>query len=342
LTLMNDAQIMDLVTLVEQAEEELQHGNEGDALHRLDAAMDTIRQAFAQAVAQPDPTLALRLAGGLWRYWHIRGTLADGHSWLEQALAGSEHADPALRAKALDGAGVMTMDQGRLAESRAYHQQALALYQELGDTRLVAGNYESLGCLAMLDGDPTTAAQAFEQSLALRQQRGGVDSIVSTLLNLTSTAVLAKDLPAAQTWMTQARSYEAQITSDQLRTHLLACAAMLAFEAQDYAQTTALSRETLRQSLARGATNQVLLSLEGLAAAAIETNQPVQAARLYGAASVRYDATGIPATNLANPDRPARIARGAQQLGAEQWATLWEAGRQMDAAALLAAVGAEA
>jgi hypothetical protein len=35
---------------------------------------------------------------------------------------------------------------------------------------------------------------------------------------------------------------------------------------------------------------------------------------------------------------PERIARGEQQLGAEQWATLWAAGRQMDGVALLAAV----
>ena len=335
---MNDIQVMEMVTLVEQAEADLQNGNESDALARLDAAMPTIRQAFAAAVARPDTPLALRLAGSLWRYWHIRGTLAEGQAWLEQALVGSAAAAPAVRAKALDGAGVMAMDQGRLAESRAYHEQALALYQDLGDTRLVAGNYESLGCLAILEGDHAAAATAFAQSLALRQDLGDTDAIVSTLLNLASTAVLAKDLPAAQAWMTQARTHEAQIRGDQLRTHLLVSVAMLAFEAQDYAQTTALSRQTLRQSLARGATNQVLLSLESLAAAAIETNQPAQAARLYGAAEVRYESTGIQAVNHANPDRPARLARGAQQLGADQWAILWAAGRQMDEAMLLASV----
>jgi tetratricopeptide (TPR) repeat protein len=337
---MTNDQIAEMVTLVEQAEADLQAGNEVAALTRLDAAMPTIRQAFEHAVAQPDKALALRLAGGLWRYWHLRGTLSEGQAWLEQALERSEDAAPAVRAKALDGAGVMAMDQGRLAESLAYHEQALQLYRDLGDTRLVAGNYESLGCLAMLEADHHRAAQAFGQSLALRQAIGDVDAIVSTLLNLTSNAVVAKDLPTAQAWMTQARSYDAQITSDHLRTHLLACAAMLAFEAQDYAQTTALSRETLRQSLARGATNQVLLSLEGLAAAAIETNQPAQAARLYGAASVLYDATGIPATSLTQPDRPARIERGQQQLGAEQWMEQWDAGKALDQDALLAMVDA--
>jgi hypothetical protein len=115
---MTDAQMVELVTLVESAEQQLQDGNEMEALIRLDAAMPMIRHAFEQAVAQPDKALALRLAGSLWRYWHIRGTLAEGQSWLEQALVGSEDADPAVRAKALDGAGVIAMDQGRLAESR--------------------------------------------------------------------------------------------------------------------------------------------------------------------------------------------------------------------------------
>jgi predicted ATPase len=102
---MSEAQIAEIVQVVEDAEAALRGAGQADALAQLDAAMPAIRQALSAAVAQPDTTTALRLAGGLWRYWHIRGTLAEGQSWLEQALAGSEHADPALRAKALDGAG---------------------------------------------------------------------------------------------------------------------------------------------------------------------------------------------------------------------------------------------
>jgi hypothetical protein len=81
---MNDTQIAEMVTLVEEAEADLQAANEVEALKRLDAAMPTIRQTFDQAVAQPGPTLALRLAGGLWRYWHIRGTQWDTGKALDQ------------------------------------------------------------------------------------------------------------------------------------------------------------------------------------------------------------------------------------------------------------------
>ena len=50
---MNEARIAEVVTLVEQAETIFQAGNNVEAVLRLEVAMPTIRQAFAQAVAQP-------------------------------------------------------------------------------------------------------------------------------------------------------------------------------------------------------------------------------------------------------------------------------------------------
>jgi tetratricopeptide (TPR) repeat protein len=340
---MNEAQIAEIVQVVEDAEAALRGAGQADALAQLDAAMPAIRQALSAAVAQPDKTTALRLAGGLWRSWHIRGTLAEGQSWLEQALARSEDADPALRAKALDGAGVMTMDQGLLAESRAYHEQALALYQELGNLRLVAGNYESLSILASMRGDHAIAQAMLQQSFALRQQIGDdADVLVCALINMAVQAVRQADLLAAQTALDQATAYEARITQPSIWIGLQICRSVLAFERADYAQSAALSRVTLFQSLALGFANQVLLSLEGLAACAIETQRPAVAAHLYGAAEVWYTTTGIPVETLTRPDRPERIARGRQALGDAAWTVAWNDGMRMDQATLLAALGEEA
>ena len=56
---------------------------------------------------------ALRLGGALWRFWHMRGYLAEGRRWLERALAGADGVAPAVRAKALTGAGVLAHLSGR-------------------------------------------------------------------------------------------------------------------------------------------------------------------------------------------------------------------------------------
>jgi hypothetical protein len=203
----------------------------------------------------------------------------------------------------------------------------------------VAGTYESLGCLASMRGDHAAARAMPQQSFTLRQQIGDdADALVCALINMAVQAVRQEDLPAAQTALDQATPYEIRITRASIRIGVQICRSMVAFELADYAQSAALRRETLCQSIALGLPNQVLLSLEGLVAAAIELGQPAQAARLYGAASVRYEVTGIPADTLTQSDRPERIARGEEQLGAEPWATAWATGRQMDEAALLADV----
>jgi hypothetical protein len=58
-----------------------------------------------------DPEVGLRLAGALWRFCHTRGHYGEGREWLEGTLARSEGSPPALRAKALTGAGVLAFLQ---------------------------------------------------------------------------------------------------------------------------------------------------------------------------------------------------------------------------------------
>ena len=109
--------VMEVIALVEAAEPQVYRDEEA-GFARLDAATDAIQEALTWAVAQDDKTLALRLAGPLWRYWHRRRRSQAGQRWLEQALAGSEAVDPALRSKVLDGAGVMAMDLGQFDAAR--------------------------------------------------------------------------------------------------------------------------------------------------------------------------------------------------------------------------------
>jgi hypothetical protein len=49
----------------------------------------------------------LRLAGALWRYWEVRGSLLEGQARLEQLLESSGYAiAPTVLARAQLGAGV--------------------------------------------------------------------------------------------------------------------------------------------------------------------------------------------------------------------------------------------
>jgi len=70
-----------------------------DRLRRLDLERDNLRAALATALAD-DPQIALRLVATLWRFWLMRGYLAEGYRWLAASLAAApEHT--ADRARAL-------------------------------------------------------------------------------------------------------------------------------------------------------------------------------------------------------------------------------------------------
>src|SRR4051794_33654200 len=77
--------------LVETAEPELARANQAAWFERLDEENGNIRAALDWSLDH-DLELGLRLAGGLIRYWSIRGLMAEGSGRLEQALASTTEA----------------------------------------------------------------------------------------------------------------------------------------------------------------------------------------------------------------------------------------------------------
>jgi predicted ATPase/DNA-binding SARP family transcriptional activator len=102
-----------------------------DRLRRLDLERDNLRAALASALAD-DPQVALRLTVALWRFWLMRGYLAEGYRWLDASLAGApEHT--ADRARALLAACVVGLRRGVHGRVREFGDESVAIFRELGD-----------------------------------------------------------------------------------------------------------------------------------------------------------------------------------------------------------------
>ena len=56
-------------------------------LARLDTDHDNLRAAIRHATARGDAATALAIAGAMWRYWVMRGNVAEGRALAEAALA---------------------------------------------------------------------------------------------------------------------------------------------------------------------------------------------------------------------------------------------------------------
>src|SRR5205814_1274715 len=101
-----------------------------------------------------------------WRFWYTHGHLSEGRAWLVQALAGAAPLPPIVRARALNGAGVLTLRQGDPPQAAILLEESLALWRSLGDTMGEVRALNNLGLVALVQSDYPQARSYFEQSLA--------------------------------------------------------------------------------------------------------------------------------------------------------------------------------
>ena len=100
-------------------------------LRGLDRERDNLRAALASALVA-DPQAALRLAVALWRFWLMRGYLAEGYRWLTAALAAAPEST-AVRARALLAACVIGLRRGVHGGIHEFAAESVAIFRELED-----------------------------------------------------------------------------------------------------------------------------------------------------------------------------------------------------------------
>jgi non-specific serine/threonine protein kinase len=169
---------------------------------RLGTERDNLRAALEWSLADEGGVEAgLRLAGALWWFWFAWGYLAEGRQWLEATLArapASERASPALRARALLGAGHLARFQGDWPGARSYCERSLTLFEATGDRSGVGYALHGLGVLAQLDGDYGQARALVERSVTRFRESGNQAGIRDGLWHLGLVARLEGDYARAR------------------------------------------------------------------------------------------------------------------------------------------------
>jgi predicted ATPase len=146
-------------------------GSPKEWLDRLDREHDNLRAALDRLETSGETQLALQLAGALFRFWYMRGHLAEGHRRLE-SLFGADERPTAARARALNGAAVMAVSSGDTTTARLRAEEALALHRPLDDAWGTAYSVYLLGSAAAEEGDFQTAQPFFDESLRRFRELG--------------------------------------------------------------------------------------------------------------------------------------------------------------------------
>ena len=196
--------------LAELAETRITGDEQTKWLGRLEAEHDNLRATLSWAEENDESEIGLRLGGALWRFWYVRGHYKEGSENLAAVLGELENGTVAnlqplqlaelmrVRAKALNGAGVLATVQGDSKAARTLYEESLAVSKAQGDKQGMAASLNNLGILAHQEGDSDAGRSLQEASLMLRRELGDTMGVAASLNNLGLVAQERGDYAAAR------------------------------------------------------------------------------------------------------------------------------------------------
>jgi predicted ATPase/class 3 adenylate cyclase len=180
-------------------------------LDRLEEDHDNLRAAMSWALQQGDAPTALRIGARLWRFWQMRGYLAEGVERLQAALAlPSGHDHPELRADALDAAAGIAYWMADAVRSRDWYREEIETRRSLGDRGGLAGALYGLSFTwSVLDLEVEEFAEAskvaIDEALAIYTELGDEGGVGRCEWALANRAYGLGELAAATEHSTHAR-----------------------------------------------------------------------------------------------------------------------------------------
>jgi predicted ATPase/class 3 adenylate cyclase len=184
------------VALVERAKPE---EYDTELLANLGRDYDNLRAALRWAIDSADAERALRLAGGLWDFWSVRGYYTEGRAWLTEILALPGVADHAQhRVRALQTAGHLANCQGEYPAATTLLEESRAISNELGDTTALAASLHLLANSAAGRGELERAAELYGEARQLNQRANNRAAEILNILQLAEVSLQRADLVQAR------------------------------------------------------------------------------------------------------------------------------------------------
>ncbi|HET8629552.1 MAG TPA: tetratricopeptide repeat protein, partial [Thermomicrobiales bacterium] len=211
----------------------------------LEMEHDNLRAAFDFALAHGDVATAQRMGAMMWRFWSLRGHIAEGRSWLARALEAGEDGEPGILARVHYAAGMLAEDQNDLAAAERHYRATVGLAGELGDDELSGRALDGLGNTAHDRGDYARAedfhARALDRYRAVDNPRGRA----SALGNLGAIAFYRGDFAAADARWNEALATMREIGDRHNVSVILTNLGASAMEQGDLERSRALHAEAI-------------------------------------------------------------------------------------------------
>ena len=276
------------LSVVEQADGGSESQDERQRLDRLEQEHDNIRAALRWALSVQDYEIAARIAGGMLRFWDVRGYWSEGRQWLDPVIAQLEILPAKVGATAALAASRLAYLQDDNDMARTLSEQSLRLYREVGFKPGIAQALGSLAYLAARLGDREAAISLLEEALTMSREVGDRRKVASILGNLGRLAMESGDYERASALEREALALFRGLNDRSGTASTLANLGQLAAEKSDFELSVSLLEESLalnRELGDKGHSGWVLgdLGIATLAAGDYERSMSVyaDAARLF-------------------------------------------------------------
>jgi non-specific serine/threonine protein kinase len=298
-------------------------------LERFEEEHDNIRTVLDWLTAAGEGHTALRLCGGLYWFWYIRGFLSEGRARIEQALEQSPDAPPEHRARAYLGAAMMAHWQGDDEWAEPWVKRAIELAEEAGDQWAVAFGWGILSAVSEDTGRFEEAIEPMQRALEIAERNA-----------FPATAALAIDHLGVAAWGRGQSDLAIQYWEKGLAIHrqlgdlwgasiALSYLGIAACERKDLTTATQMQQESLTYRWEIRNTEDVAHGLSNMAMIAAASGAFERAARLFGAAESTHELIGNPVKEPERTIYQRYIDRARASMDTADFQVAWHAGRAL-------------
>jgi predicted ATPase/DNA-binding SARP family transcriptional activator len=354
--------------LAEDAEPHLRGPHQLRWLELLDADLANIRAALTWATETGDAEVGLQIGAALWRYWQMRGYLAEGRERLEQLLAFGS-GSRAARAAGQAAVASIAVNHGDNAAVARLLETSLPVHRELGDDRWIAGSLSMLCESALVLGDADralacaeeglayarrwgdrsteamllhnlglalgwrgeleAAASAIAESVEMSRRDGNLTSVGNWVRSLGSIALARCDYPQARLRFEESLAIGRAVGHPYCISHALSYLALVAQDGNDHAAARRLLAESVAIERETGERLGLVANLDVYARLAVADGRYARAIRLWASASALRESVGVDACGVGWPDPQPTVVHLRSILGADVFAETWADGRAM-------------
>lgn len=327
--------------LVERIEPELMGREQSMAVSILAREEDNVRAALTWAIEEQEDEIAQRMCGALGKYWEARTQFHEADRWIDAALKLAPAKRPAVRAKLLMAASRLALWEIACERSRELAGEALALYEEEGDSAGKTMAIFQIGDSWHMQGEYTLATEYLEESMRLLRAQENWDVYGFALSRLGAMAMLQGNFAQAWTYLSEALPLQREYSEPGLLNVTLVYLGVLAFVQGELLPSVAYLREGLLLAQATGNRYMLAIDLIAFGCGLGTMRGPSFAARVCSAGEALFESLNTALPTAYRPLYDAYLSIMKAQVDEITWQAWWAEGKALSQEEVSALVLAE-